>query len=59
MNCRYLWTFASDEIIMADYMLDYIDIQEVREVVQASLNRGESYHQLSSIIAKVRAAAGC
>jgi TnpA family transposase len=44
---------AFDEIIMTDYMLDYIDIKEVREVVQASLNRGESYHQLSSTIAKV------
>jgi TnpA family transposase len=44
--------FAFDEIIMTDYMLDYIDIKEVREVVQASLNRGESYHQLSYTIAK-------
>jgi len=44
---------AFDEIIMTDYLLDYLDIKEVREVVQASLNRGESYHQLSSTIAKV------
>jgi len=44
---------AFDAIIMTDYLLDYIDKKEVREVVQASLNRGESYHQLSSTIAKV------
>lgn len=44
---------AFDEIIMTDYLLDYIDSKEIREVVQASLNRGESYHQLSSTIAKV------
>ena len=42
-----------NEIIMTDYLLDYIDNKEVREVVQGSLNRGESYHQLSSTIAKV------
>lgn len=42
-----------DRIIMSDYMLDYIDSAEVRSVVQASLCRGESYHQLSSTIAKV------
>lgn len=44
---------AFDEIIMTDYLLDYVDSKEVREVVQSSLNRGESYHQLSSTIAKV------
>ena len=44
---------AFDEIIMTDYVLDYIDSREIREVVQGSLNRGESYHQLSSTIAKV------
>ena len=44
---------AFDEIIMTDYLLDYIDSKEVRQVVQGSLNRGESYHQLSSTIAKV------
>lgn len=44
---------AFDEIIMTDYLLDYIDSKEIREVVQGSLNRGESYHQLSSTIAKV------
>jgi len=38
---------------MSDYLLDYIDSKEIREVVQASLNRGESYHQLSATIAKV------
>lgn len=35
------------------HILDYIDSKEVRTVVQASLCRGESYHQLSSTIAKV------
>ena len=44
---------ALDEIIMSDYILDYIDNKEVRTVVQASLCRGESYHQLSGAIAKV------
>ena len=44
---------ALDQIIMTDYILDYIDNKEVRAVVQASLCRGESYHQLSSTIAKV------
>jgi TnpA family transposase len=44
---------AFDEIIKTDYLLDYIDNKEVREVVQGSLNRGESYHQLSATIAKV------
>jgi TnpA family transposase len=44
---------AFDEIIMTEYLLDYIDSKDVREVVQGSLNRGESYHQLSATIAKV------
>ncbi|MBT4835786.1 MAG: Tn3 family transposase [Methylococcales bacterium] len=44
---------AFDEMIMTDYMLEYIDSPEVRSVVQKSLCRGESYHQLSSTIAKV------
>lgn len=44
---------ALDQIIMSDYMLDYIDSKEVRMVVQSSLCRGESYHQLSATIAKV------
>ena len=44
---------ALDQIIMTDYMLDYIDSKEVRSVVQTSLNRGESYHQLASTISKV------
>ncbi len=34
-------------------MIGYINSKEVRKVVQGSLNRGESYHQLSSTIAKV------
>jgi len=38
---------------MTDYLLDYINSKEIREVVQGSLNRGESYHQLRSTIAKV------
>jgi TnpA family transposase len=53
INATLKALIAFDEIIMTDYILDYIDIKEVREVVQASLNRGESYHQLSSTIAKV------
>jgi TnpA family transposase len=44
---------ALDEIIMTDYLLDYIDNREMRSAVQASLCRGESYHQLSGTIAKV------
>jgi len=42
-----------DRIIMSLYMLDYIDDEEMRKSVQRSLNRGESYHQLRSAIAKV------
>ncbi len=42
-----------DQIMMSDYLLDYIDSQEMRSVVQTSLCRGESYHQLSGTIAKV------
>ncbi len=34
---------------MSDYILDYIDSQEIREIVQSSLCRGESYHQLNKI----------
>ena len=44
---------ALDQIMMSDYLLDYIDSQEVRSIVQASLCRGESYHQLSGTIARV------
>lgn len=42
-----------DRIIMSDYILDYIDSQEIREIVQSNLCRGESYHQLASAIAKI------
>jgi hypothetical protein len=38
---------------MTNYLLDYIDSKEAREVVQGSLNLSESYHQLSSTIDKV------
>lgn len=44
---------AFDEIMMSDYMLDYIGSKEVHMVVESSLCRGESYHQLSATIAKV------
>ena len=44
---------AFNEIVMTDYLLLYIDDKETRTIVQRSLNRGESYHQLSSKIAKV------
>jgi TnpA family transposase len=42
-----------DKIVMSLYMLDYIDDEEMRQNVHRSLNRGESYHQLVSAIAKV------
>ncbi|NHB97425.1 Tn3 family transposase [Photorhabdus stackebrandtii] len=42
-----------DRIIMSDYILDYIDSKKIREIVQSSLCRGESYHQLTSAIAKI------
>lgn len=35
------------------YMLDYIDYEQIRKNVHRSINRGESYHQLRSAIAKV------
>ncbi len=38
---------------MTDYLLGYIDNKDERVMVQQSLCRGESYHQLSSTIAKV------
>ena len=41
-----------DKIIMSLYMLDYIDDEGMRKTVHRSLNRGESYHQLRSAIAK-------
>ncbi|NQY64947.1 MAG: Tn3 family transposase [Alteromonadaceae bacterium] len=44
---------ALDEIIMSEYLLKYIDLKEIRTIVQGSLCRGESYNQLSSTIAKV------
>jgi TnpA family transposase len=44
---------ALDEIVMTDYLLSYIDIKAIRVAVQRSLNRGESYHQLSATIAKI------
>ncbi len=34
-------------------MLDYIDYEQIRKNVHRSINRGESYHQLRSAIAKV------
>jgi TnpA family transposase len=42
-----------DKIVMSLYILDYIDDEEMRKNVHRSLNRGESYHQLRSSIAKV------
>ena len=44
---------ALDEIFMSDYLLNYIDVKDIRIVVQGSLCRGESFNQLSSTIAKV------
>ena len=42
-----------DKVIMSTYMLNYIDDEQIRKNVHRSLNRGESYHQLRSAIAKV------
>ena len=42
-----------DKIVMSLYMLDYIDDEDMRKNVHRALNRGESYHQLRSAIAKV------
>ena len=42
-----------DKIIMTLYILDYIDDEGMRKTVHRSLNRGESYHQLRSAIAKI------
>ena len=44
---------AMDEIVMTDFLLGYIDDKEERTVIQRGLNRGESYHQLTSTISKV------
>jgi TnpA family transposase len=44
---------ALDDIIMTDYLLGYIDNKDERVMIQRSLCRGESYHQLSSKIAKI------
>jgi len=42
-----------NKIVMSLYILDYIDDEQMRKNVHRSLNRGESYHQLRSAIAKV------
>ncbi|WP_150466111.1 Tn3 family transposase [Francisella sp. SYW-2] len=42
-----------NKIIMSLYILQYIDNEQIRKNVHRSLNRGESYHQLRSAIAKV------
>jgi TnpA family transposase len=42
-----------DKIIMTLYILDYVDDEDMRKTVHRSLNRGESYHQLRSAIAKI------
>jgi TnpA family transposase len=42
-----------DKIVMSLYILDYIDDKNMRNNVHRSLNRGESYHQLRSAIARV------
>lgn len=38
---------------MTLYVLDYIDDEGMRKTVHRSLNRGESYHQIRSAIAKI------
>ena len=42
MNPTLKALIAFDEIIMTDYLLDYIDSSEIRSIVQKSLCRGES-----------------
>jgi len=39
-----LWEY--DNMIRSLYLLDYVDSPPLRQNVQRSLNRGESYHQL-------------
>lgn len=45
---RALWEY--DNIIKSLYFLDYIDSPSVRQNVQRSLNRGESYHKLRKAV---------
>jgi TnpA family transposase len=42
-----------DSIIMSLYMLNYINDIKLRQMVQKSLNRGESFHQLRSALMKI------
>jgi TnpA family transposase len=41
---RALWEY--DNVIKSLYLLDYIDLTQLRQNVQRALNRGESYHKL-------------
>ncbi len=42
-----------DRLIKANYILDFVDSEELRHYVQQALNRGEAYHQLRRAIASV------
>lgn len=46
---RALWEY--DHIFHSLYLLDYLDLPELRRNVQYALNRGENYHQLRRAVA--------
>ena len=46
---KALWEY--NRIIQSIYLLDYVDSPELRQNVQLSLCRGESYHQLKRAVA--------
>jgi TnpA family transposase len=45
-----------DRLVKANYLLSYLDDQELRRCVQQTLNKGEAYHQLRRKVASVN---GC
>ena len=42
-----------DRLIKANYILEYINDENLRSYVQRALNRGEAYHQLRRTVAAV------
>ena len=42
-----------DRLVKANYLLSYLDDQELRRFVQQTLNKGEAYHQLRRKVASV------
>jgi TnpA family transposase len=42
-----------DRLVKANYLLSYLDDQELRRFVQQALNKGEAYHQLRRKVASV------